>query len=143
MSSITSANSTVMLSVAGLFPVPQKMQGYSADRAWETGNVGKTESVRGVDGRKSSGYIFNLVEQTFTFMADSPSIDFFDAVVNAMDAAREIFVISGTISLPAVGKSYICRNGTLKDAKPLANGGKVLEAQNYTIEWESITPTIS
>lgn len=143
MSSITSANSVVMLSVAGLFPVPQQLQGYTADRAWETANVAKTESVIGVDGRKSAGYIFSLVEQTFTFMPDSPSIDIFDAIVNAMDAAREIFILSMTITLPSVGKSYICRNGTLKDAKPLANGGRVLEAQNYVIEWESIRPTIS
>ena len=143
MSTITSANSVVTLSVAGLFPVPQQLQGYSADRAWESGNVTMTESQMSVDGRKTSGYIFNLVEQTYSLQADSPSKQIFTSIINAMRAAREIYIISGTITLPATGESFICVNGTLKDAKMLPNAGKVLEAVTYVIEWESIQPTLS
>ena len=143
MSTITSANSIVTLSVAGLYPVPQQLQGYAADRAWESGNLTMTESKMSVDGRKSSGYIFNLVEQTFTLQADSPSRAVFTAIINAMRAAREIYVISGTITLPATGESFICTNGTLKDSKMLPNAGKVLDQMDYVIEWESIQPTLS
>ena len=143
MSSITSANSVVTLSVAGLFPVPQQLQGYAADRAWESSNVTYTESVRGVDGKKSSGYVFNNVEQTFSLMPDSNAINIFQSIIAAMKAAREIYIISGTITLPATGQSFICTNGTIKDGKALPNAGKVLEAVTYVIEWESIDATIS
>jgi hypothetical protein len=143
MSTITSANSVVTLSVAGLFPVPQQLHGYSADRAWETGNVTYTESQIGVDGRKTGGFIFNQVEQTFTLQADSPSKTIFQAIVNAMKASREIYYISGTIDLPATGESFICVKGSLKDANVLPDGGKVLQAVKFVIEWQRIDSTLS
>lgn len=141
--SITSANSVVSLSVAGLFPVPQQLHGYSADRAWETNNVQLSESQMGVDGRKTEGFVFNLTEQTFTLQGDSPSNAFFVAIINAMRAAREVYIISGTIDIPSTGESFICIRGTLKDAKTIPSAGKVLEPRTYVIEWQSIQPTLS
>lgn len=141
--SITSANSVVTLQVAGLFPTPQQLQGYSTDRAWESGQVQETEAQIGVDGRKTAGYIFNLVEQTFTLQADSPSRAFFTAISAAQRAARDIYIISGTITLPSTGESFICTNGTFRGSKPLPDGGKVLQQQDYVIEWESVQPTLS
>lgn len=143
MSSITSANSVFTITVAGLFPVPVKLQGYAADRAWETSNVTYTESVMSVDGIKSSGFVFNQVEQTVTLQADSQSKAVFNAIVNAMKSSREILIISGNIVLPATGESFVCRRGTLKDGKALPSAGKVLEAVTYVIEWQSIDPTIA
>lgn len=140
---ITSANSVVTLSVAGLFPVPQQLQGYSADRAWESGNVDLTESQIGVDGRKTSGLIFNMVEQTFSLQADSPSKQIFTSIINAQRAARDIFYISGTIDLPSTGESFICTRGTIKNAKMLPDAGRVLQPMSFAIEWESVVPTLS
>lgn len=140
---ITSANSIVTLAVAGLFPIPQQLHGYSADRAWETADVVMTESNIGVDGRKTAGFVFNQVEQTFTLQGDSPSRATFQAIVNAMKAAREIYYIQGTITLPATNESFICVKGTLKNANMLPNAGKVLEAVKYVIEWQRIDSTLS
>lgn len=139
---ITSANSVVTLSVAGLFPIPQQLSGFSADRAWESSNVELTESQIGVDGRKTSGFVFNMVEQTFSLQADSPSKSIFNAIINAMKAAREVFYISGTIDLPSTGESFVCTRGTIKNAKMLPDAGKVLQPVTYVIEWESVNPTI-
>lgn len=143
MSTITSANSVVTLAVAGLFPVPQQLHGYSADRAWETGNIAMTESRKGVDGRKTAGYIFTQPEQTFTCQADSPARKIFQAIVDAQKAAREVFYITGTIDLPATGESFICRKGNLKDANMLPDAGKVLQDVKYVIEWDAIDSTLS
>lgn len=142
MSSITSANSVFTLSVAGLFPAPQQLQGYSADRAWEAGNVEVTESQRGVDGRKTSGVVLNMVEQTISLQADSPSKIIFTSILNAQRAARDVYYISGTIDLPSTGESFICTRGTIKNAPPLPNAGKVLQPVSYVIEWEDIIPTL-
>lgn len=143
MSTITSANSVVALTVAGLFPTPQQLQGFSADRAWESGSLVMTESQIGVDGRKTAGYVFNLVEQTFSLQGDSPSRNFFTSIINAQRAAREIYILNGTIDLPATGESFICTNGTLKSSKMLPDAGKVLQPMDFVIEWESIQPTLS
>lgn len=141
--SITAANSVFSLSVAGLFPVPQQLHGYSADRAWETNNVQLTEAQIGVDGRKTAGFVYNLTEQTITLQGDSPSNSFFVAIINAMRAARDTYVLSGTIDLPATGESFILTHGTLKDAKTIPSAGKVLEARTYVVEWQSIAPILS
>ena len=98
--SITSANSVVTMTVSGLFPAPVQLQGYSADRAWETNAVVQTESVIGVDGRKTSGFIFNVVEQTFTLQGDSPSKFFFTQITNAQRAARDTLRIDGKHRAP-------------------------------------------
>lgn len=140
---ITGANSVFTISVAGLFPIPQQLSGYSAERAWETEAQELTESQMSVDGRKTSGYVFNQVTQTIALQADSPSKAIFTSIVNAMKAAREIFYISGTIDLPSTGESFVCVRGTIKNAKPLPDFGKVLQPMSYTIEWESINATIA
>jgi hypothetical protein len=142
-STITSANSVFTLSVAGLFPIPQQLQGYSAERAWESSAVDMSESQIGVDGRKTSGFIYSMVTQTISLQGDSPSKRIFIAIANAMRAARDVYYISGTIDLPSTGESFICARGTLKSMKMLPDAAKVLQSQDFVIEWESIQPTLS
>lgn len=143
MPTITSANSVVAFSVAGLFPVPQRLQGFSAERAWENNALVMTETQMGVDGFKSSGYIFNPVELTISLQADSPSRAFFTALINTQRAAREVFRIDGTIDLPATGESFICTNGTLQAAPMMPGGAKVLQPMDFVLVFESIQPTLN
>ncbi len=143
MSTITSANSVYTISVPGLFPVPQQLQGYSAERAWETDSVALAEVQMGVDGRMTSGFTPNPVPQTVSLQADSPSKQVFNSIASAMKAAREVFYISGTIDLPATGESFICTRGVLQEVKPLPDAGKVLQPMSFKIIWESIKPTLS
>lgn len=140
--SITSANSVVTFTVAGLFPTPVQLQGYSADRAWESSNLEITESQRGVDGRKTSGLVLNMQEQTFSLQADSPSKVIFTSIINAMFAARDVFYINASIVLPSTGESFTCTRGTIKNAKMLPDAGKVLQPVTYVIEWETLQPTL-
>lgn len=139
---ITSANSVFTISVPGLFPVPQQLKGYSAERAWNSDNIELAEVQMGVDGRMTSGYTPNPVSQTVSLQADSPSKSIFTSIVNAMRAAREVYYISGTIDLPSTGESFVCTRGVLKAAKSLPDAGKVLQPMDFTIIWESITPTL-
>jgi hypothetical protein len=132
-----------MLSVPGLFPVPQQIQGFSAERAWESNAIDFTESQMGVDGRKTSGFVYNIQPQKWSLQADSPSKQFFIAIVNAMRAARDVYYISGTIDLPSTGESFIGIRGTLKNCKVMPDGAKVLQPMDFEIEWESLQPTLS
>ena len=132
-----------MLSVPGLFPVPQQMQGFSAERAWESNAIDFTESQISIDGRKASGFVFSLQTQKWSLQADSPSKQFFISIVNAMRAARDVYQISGTIDLPSTGESFVCLKGTLKNCKVLPDGAKVLQPMDFEIEWESVQPTLS
>ena len=137
-STITSANSVVTFTVPGLFDTPVQLQGYSADKAWDTAAVVVTETQIGVDGRKTAGLVFNPVKQTYAFQADAPSVQIFEAIQAAQRAAKDVYYINATIDLPATGESYVCNKGTLEDYNSVASAGKVLTMREFGVSWGSI-----
>lgn len=137
---ITSANSILMLSVAGLFDVPQKIQGFSADNITSTDNLASKETMMGVDGRLSAGWVAVAVPQTITLMADSPSADFFDAWLQAEETAREAYIASGSLVLPATGRKYAMTRGFLTGITKFPTVGRTLQPRPFTITWERVTP---
>lgn len=140
LSTITSANSVVSITVPGLFNTPVQLQGYSADKAWDTAAVVTTETQIGVDGRKTAGIVFNPVKQTFALQADSPSVGIFEAIYAAQRAARDVYYIYATIDLPATGQCYVCNKGTLEDYNSVASAGKVLQMREFGVNWGSVQP---
>jgi hypothetical protein len=138
-STITSANSVVTMTVAGLFTTGVQLQGYSIDKAWDTAAVVVTETQIGVDGRKTAGLVFNAIKQTFSFQADSPSVQFFEAIYAAQRVARDVYYMSAIIDLPSTGESYVCNKGTLEDYNSVASASKVLSAREFSINWGSVT----
>lgn len=139
-STITSANSVFSITVPGLFNSPVQLQGYSADKAWDTAAVVVTETQIGVDGRKTAGLVFNPVKQTFSLQADSPSVNIFEAIYNAQKVVRDVYYIYATIDLPSTGESYVCTKGTLEDYNSVASAGKVLQMRDFSINWQNIIP---
>ena len=141
-STITSANSVFTLVVAGLFPAPVQLKGYASDKAFTTEAVDLAEVQMGVDGRMTAGFVPNPVKQTITLQADSPSKDIFTAVIQAMKTAREVFYISGSISLPSTGESFTLTRGILTNAKQIPDAQKVLQPVDYVITWEQINRSL-
>ena len=141
-STITSANSVFTLVVAGLFPAPVQLKGYASDKAFTTEAVDLAEVQMGVDGRMTAGFVPNPVKQTITLQADSPSKDIFTAVIQAMKTAREVFYISGSISLPSTGESFALTRGILTNAKQIPDAQKVLQPVDYVITWEQINRSL-
>ena len=139
-STITSANSVVTLTVSGLFSTPVQLQGYSTDKAWDIAAQVVTETQIGVDGRKTAGLVYNAVKQTFSFQADSPSVQIFEAIYAAQRAVRDVYYISATIDLPSTGQSYVCNKGTLEDYNSVASAGKVLTMREFSVSWGSVQP---
>lgn len=135
---ITSANSVFTLTVAGLYPSPVQLRGYATDRAFTTEAVDLAEVQMGVDGRMTAGFVPNPVKQTVTLQADSPSKDIFTGLIQAMKTAREIYWISGSISLPSTGEVFTLRRGILTNAKQIPDAQKVLQPVDYQITWESV-----
>ena len=139
---ITSANSVFTIVIAGLFPAPVQLQGYASDKAFTTEAVDLAEVQMGVDGRMTAGFVPNPVKQTITLQADSPSKDIFTAIIQAMKTAREVFYISGSISLPSTGESFALTRGILTNAKQIPDAQKVLQPVDYVITWESVNRSL-
>lgn len=135
---ITSANAQFALAIAGLYPAPQILQGYAAEDAFSTGDISNAQTVRGVDGKMSAGFVFADLSQTITVMPDSPSLLVFNNWTVAQLAAREVLIASATIILPSISMKYVLTKGVLTMGKPIPDVKRVLQAVGYQITWESI-----
>lgn len=138
MASITSANSTFVLSIAGLYTVPQALQGYASDDAFSTEAIEIAETKMGVDGVFSAGWIPQIIKQTINLQADSASNTLFETWYQAQIAAKDVYWAKAVITLPSVGKAYTLINGILKSHTPIADVKKTLNPRRYMLEWGSV-----
>lgn len=138
--SITSANAVYMLAVLGVFPAPVQLQGFGVDEAFDTEAVDAAEAVMGVDGKMSAGYTPFLTPQTITLQADSPSSFLFEDWLAAQKAVNDVLFADGTILLPSIGRSYTMTKGVLSRIPQVVGAKKVLQARQFRITWESVTP---
>lgn len=138
--SITSANALLMLGVTGLFPTPQKIQGFATDDIFDTEALEVGETLMGVDGFLSGGFVYNPVVQGFSLMADSPSAKFFDDWVAAERIINDKYTAFGTIYLQATSRKYAMTKGFLVTAPVLPDAKKVLQPRKFTIRWERVLP---
>jgi hypothetical protein len=138
MATITSANATLSLAINNYFPIPQTIQGFAVDDAFEGEAVQQSETLMGVDGILSAGKVFMPYKMTIHLQADSPSIFLFDAWRTAQDAAVDVFSASGSIVLPATSTVFTLQNGFLTSATPFPAVKKTLEPLVYEITWQRI-----
>lgn len=139
MTTLTSANSKLSLSVPDVFPVPQAIQGYSTDDAFDTDNVAPNEAMMGVDGKLSGGYTPYPVKLKIVLQADSDSNEVFDRWRQAMDQATDSFPCNATIVAPSLGKIFTFTRGFLTGSMPTPPGKKVFQPQTYEITFNLVS----
>jgi len=140
MATLTSANSSFSLSCPSVFTTSQTIQGYSADDAFDTGEVKPSEVLMGVDGHLSGGYVPYPTVLTFMLQATSPSVLTMDQLLAAMDSAQETYELSATIVVPSVYKIYTFSHGFLTGQKKTPAAKKILQPQRYEITFRSCQP---
>lgn len=137
---LTSANAVLMLGVQGLYDVPRRLQGFSADDVTDIDGLAVGESSMGVDGRLSAGFVFNPITQNITLQADSESNDLFENWQQAERQAREKYVAFGTILVKATGRRYTLTRGFLMNASLMPAIRKTLQARRFSLTWENVSP---
>ncbi len=142
MTTLTSANSILMLGVGLVFPVPQKIEGYATDEAFAFEAVQLAQAVMGVDGRMSAGYTPQPVVQTISIQADSPSKFIFEAWIAAMKTAREVFYSNGTLAIPSLERKYTLQRGVLTQAPMVPTARSILQPMTFQITWENVSPAL-
>jgi len=136
---ITSANAEFFLSVDGLFPIPVMLEGYAADDAFSTDNLAPTETVMGVDGRLSAGFVFNPIKMKIKLSPDSNSVQIFDAWFAAMQSSRDVYFSNALINFPSLQSSFVLLHGAMTSYRTVSDAKKVVQAHEYEITWESVT----
>lgn len=140
MASITSANAILTLAIPPLFPTPQQLQQFAADDVYGVDQIKSVETMMGVDGVMTAGFVFVEVKQTIHLMADSPSCFVFDTWWSQMQAAEDVFYAFGLIVLPAVLTKFVQTRGALTGYSPVPAAKKVLQPRAFEITWNRVQP---
>lgn len=140
MSTITAANATLMLSIAGLYPQPVQIQGFATDDAFIIEAAEMAQVEMGVDGKMSAGFVPFPSKMTIALQADSISVPLFMGWVGAQRQAQEIYIATGSILLKNVGTSYDLINGVLVMATQMPEVKKVLGPHKFNITWAAVNP---
>jgi hypothetical protein len=143
MGSLTAVNAVIMLTIPGVFNQPQQLQQFGVDDVADADTLVVAETMMGVDGNLSGGYVYNKVKYIYTLMANSPSVFVFDQWKLAQDAAEDTFEASGLLLLKSLGTKWTWKTGFLVDWKPAPDVKKTLKERKFAIEWERVSPAPS
>lgn len=140
MSTITSANSSVIITVPLVFAVPQIIEGYAADDAFTQEAADLAETRMGVDGQLSGGYTPSVKKFAIALMADSVSLAVFETWKAAIEAGKEQFPTGSgiTVTLPSIGKAYFLNKLFFKNSSMMPSAKKVLEPFIAQIEYQDL-----
>jgi hypothetical protein len=141
MATLTAANAVIMLAVSSLFDVPQQLQGFAADDVFTTEVTTPVETLMGVDGVLSGGWVATPKVQTISLQSDSLSNLIFEQWYNSQEQARETFIANANVTLMAVNQTYILLRGFLTGYPPMPDARRILQPRRYRITWGSIIGT--
>ena len=140
---LTGANSIITLSIETIFPTPIQLQGFAADDVADTQSIQSAETLMGVDGILSGGFVFAEVKQSITLQADSGSMNIFDQWFLAQQANLDTYVATGVLILPSLGTKWTYSRGFLTGYTPVPPIKKLAQPRKFEITWNSIKPSPS
>lgn len=135
---ITSANASAYF-YASLFPAGLKLERFGTDSAWTQDNYETVEHRMGVDGKMAAGYTPVEKDITFTFEANSPTLDGLDLLWQTTEVSQTPIFGSIVITVPSIKKTFTLVNCILTGYKLLPNAERVLAPIDATFTCESIT----
>lgn len=143
MASLTGATAVYQLSITGLFPAPQQLQGFAADDVFDTPSIQSADVLMGVDGFMSAGFQFVPIKQTISIQADSASNDIFDQWWEASQQNQDVFFANAVVLLTALGKKWTMTRGVLTGYMPIPDVKKLIQPRKFEITWNSMSPAVT
>ena len=140
MGTITGADVVLTLAVPPIIPNPQQLQGFAVDDVFDIPSIKSVETLMGVDGVLSGGFVYVEIRQEIMLQADSASNSLFDLWWTQMQATKGVYVASGLIKLPSIASKFTLTNGFLTGYKPTPGVKRVQQPRRYEITWQKIAP---
>lgn len=137
MGNITGANAQLTLAIPPIFNVPQVLQGFAADDIYDFDEIESVETLMGVDGVLSGGFVWKPQSQSIMLQADSVSNLVFDTWYAQEAGGRTVYPCSGILTLPEIGLKFIQTNGFLSGYK-LPGAKKLIQPRRYRITWNQV-----
>lgn len=138
---ITSANAVITLTVPLIFPTPVRLQQFSTDDIYDTDDIDLVETSMGVDGNLTGGMVFTPVPQTFSFMADSPSVAIFETWMAQQIANVTTYTGNMRTRLDGIEATFVQTKGFLQKGAALPSAGKTLKVRKFTLIWQRVIKT--
>ncbi len=136
---LTSANSILTLAIPRLFDTPQLLQGFAVEAISDSDSINPAETMMGVDGIFSAGWVPVPIAQNYNIQGDSKTIDLFERWYQTQQQIREVLPANGLIVIPSLQVKYTCTKGILSGYVPTAVLGKVVGPRKFTVTWQSVT----
>jgi hypothetical protein len=140
MGVVTSVDCVLTLTIPPLFPVSQQLQGFATDDIYNIPRIRSVETLMGVDGVLSAGFVYKEIVQEIMLQADSLSNDVFDVWWTSMQSAKATYPANGTIKLPSISTKFIQTNGYLTGYTPAPPAQRILQPRAFEITWQTIAP---
>ena len=140
MSSISSANAVLMLSVPLVFTTPVQLQQFAVDDIFDIDAIEAAETMMGVDGFLTGGYVNVPIKMNLSFMADSPSPPIFDVWYLAQKGV-DAFPANAVITLRSLATKWTFTRGFLTSYKPVPDAKKLLQPRKFGLTWQSAVPS--
>lgn len=135
---LTVANSSIVLVVADLFPSGVAIQGYSTDEVFSAEPATHIETMMGVDGRLSGGWVPSERTVNITLMGDSDSNFIFEEWGGAQKQRRDAMLSTLIVTVFAISRVYTCTYGFLRTYSSMPDGRRILQPRRYSITFQSI-----
>ena len=138
MGSITDANAVLTLSIPLIYPQPVQIQGFAADDIFDIPAIQSVETMMGVDGILTAGFVNVVTPFTITLMADSLSGQVFDNIFAYQKQNNTVLQLSGSVVLPDLAQRWTMPLGFLRSYTPQPAAKKVLQPRKFVIHWQSM-----
>ena len=136
---ITSANSSLRITITTLYPSGVDVDGYEADRMFETAAVENAEFVMGADGQLYQGWIPNMIPLTINIMPNSSFGQILDELFAYENTSKSKLSINAVLTVPALDATFTYVNGGMATWTPSVTGARVLQGRPAIFNFESVT----
>jgi hypothetical protein len=139
MGDLSAANCSISFVVPGLFTSPENLTGFASDDVYDLDEIENIETLMGVDGVLSGGWVWKPQPHHIMLQADSPSCAFFDAWNSQQAAALHTYPGLAVTRLPQLGLKMIHTVGFLTGYK-LPGAKKLVQPRRFRLMWNQVLP---
>jgi len=140
MPSLTGATAVIQLQIPGLYDQPQYLQGFAADDVFDTEAIQNVETLMGVDGVMSAGFVWVPKTMNIALQSDSPSNAVFDNWYSVQEAQTDVYFANAVVMLRALGQKWNLTKGVLQSYTPIPATKKLIQPRRYGILWNLMSP---
>ena len=135
---LTSADSTLILVCAELYPSGIQIEGFSTDSILTGEDITIAETRMGVDGRLSAGYTPTPKNVVITLEASSPSLEVMQNIFQYMQSTKTQPECSMTIQIPSMRQVASLVQGCMTKGRLIPDLKKLLDPTSWSFTFAEI-----